>query len=163
LPPIPNTELAHWARVEFSAEGTRSIQSGTAETLLGLRWNFCSIRLTLMRRLQSTRQFSTRDDARDVFGWQQDFTPRGGWLLFFPAGAPIANRQRSRSQALDVASVKSKLYFNTNLHTHWSAVFQCRIEAPLFHGLHCLGIQTEPKSVDHSNVARMSGCVDNQP
>ena len=78
----------------------------------------------------------------------------------------IANRQIlriRRAQVLLVRSVKSKLYFNTNLHTYWSAIFQGRIEAPLFHGLHCLGIETEAKSMDHSNVARVSGCVDNQP
>jgi len=68
-----------------------------------------------------------------------------------------------RTQVLLVGSVQSKLYFNANLHTYWPAIFQGRIEAPLFHRLHCLGIQTEAQSMDHSNVAGMTGCVDNQP
>jgi len=89
------------------------------------------------------------------------------WLLpFRESMMRIADGQIlriRRTQVLLVGSVKSKLYFHTNLHTYRSAIFQGRIEAPLFHGLHCLGIQTEAQSMDHSNVARMTGCVDNQP
>ncbi len=62
-----------------------------------------------------------------------------------------------------LGSVKPKFHFDTNLHIDWSTVFQGRIEAPLLHGLHGLGVQAEAQSVDDSNVTRMSGCVDNQP
>jgi len=60
-------------------------------------------------------------------------------------------------------SVEFKFHFNTNLHAYWLSVFQSRIEAPLLHGLHRLRIQPESKSVDDSNVARTSNCVNNQP
>jgi hypothetical protein len=154
-------------RVEFSAEGTWSIQSGTKGTLFGMRWNVCSIRLTIIRGRQSARQIF---DERRFFGciWIAIRRASGvsGCCLSRGAMMQIADGQRlriRRTQVLLVGSVKSKLYFHTNLHTYWPAIFQGRIEAPLFHGLHGLGIQTEAQSMDHSNVARMTGCVDNQP
>ncbi len=52
--------------------------------------------------------------------------------------------------------------FNTNLHAHRLPIFQRRIKTPLLHGLDRLCIQSEPKPVDDPNVARLSGCVDDQ-
>jgi hypothetical protein len=47
------------------AEGTWSIQSGAKGTLFGMRWNVCSIRLTIIRGRLSARQIF---DERRFFG-----------------------------------------------------------------------------------------------
>src|SRR5579863_7500838 len=66
-------------------------------------------------------------------------------------------------QASNSASIQPESNLHADLNIHRLAIFKRWFKAPLLYRLHRLRVQSEPQSVDHANIARMSFRIDNQP
>ena len=53
--------------------------------------------------------------------------------------------------------------FHANLDIHGFAILKSRLKAPLADGFERLCVESQTQAANHFNIARTSGCIDDQP